>query len=277
MNFSFNGSVFSALFISFFTTSCYPSLTKKEVIGYSVAAVAGAAALTGAYLLWNGSDDDSLDNVEVVDKNGEKVLQTKAIEKKKFKQVLADALKFMIVPSAVGFGTYWILNKHTLEGKLKNFDDRNEKIKLGLDEKFSDGTSSIVNELGLPEVDLIKFVDSNFGKDTHCPLIEAEKYLKEQKEFLQKQINFVYQEQPASRAFDQKNIKELSDKISFALDVIQKQVGYQEQLKRYDSLERDRFQREELSTQRKYDFAKILLIIAGTSIVAGKIVAPFVE
>lgn len=271
MNFSFKKSIFAILFVSFFTTSCYSSLTKKEVIGYSVAAAAGAAALTGAYLLWNSNDDDSLDNVEVVDKNGEKVLQPKNVEKKKFKQVAADVLKFMIVPSAVGLGTYWILNKHTLEGKLKNFNERDEKIRLGLNEKFSEGTNSFVNEL---EGDIVKFINSNFGKDTHCPLIEAERYLKEQKESLQKQINFVYKEQP-DESTSQK-VKELSDKISTTLELIQKQKDYKEQLQRYDSLEKDRLQREDLNTQRKYDFAKIFLIIAGTSVIAGKVVAPFV-
>lgn len=281
MNFHFKEFVLAVLFLAFFASSCKPSLTKKEIIGYSVAAAAGAAALTGAYLFWNNNDDDSLDNVEVVDKNGEKVLQPKAVEKKKFKQVIADALKFMIIPSAIGLGTYWVLGQHTPEGKLKNFDTRNEKIRLGINKKFSNGTRSLAYYLD--ETDLIKLINANFGKETNCPLIEAERFLKNQKEFLQEPVQFLEEVRAGKIGLKYDDLKmrtqdteRLSNKISDALDVIKKQPDYQEQLKRYDSLEKDRIQREELSTQRKHDFAKILLIIVGTSIIAGKIVAPFV-
>jgi hypothetical protein len=279
MNFPFKKSILTILFTGFCFSSV-SSLTKKEVIGYSIAATAGAAVLTGAYLFL-ASDDDSLDNIEIVDKNGEKVLQEKKVEKKKVKQVIADVLKFMIVPSAVGLGAYWFLVQYTPEGKLKNLQARRNKISLGLGEKFSDGKNALSFEQDLSNEGLLNLVNSNFGKNTQCPLVEAEKYLREQKERLQEQLKLLNKEDSAKTFTDELNIhflfvKTLSDKISRALDLIQHQTAYQEQLKRYDSLEKDRVQREELSAQKKHEYAKIFLIIAGVSGIAGKIVAPFV-
>jgi hypothetical protein len=275
----------SLFFSSFNTKSECRILSDKFVIGSSITAGTACAAIIGLYLWTHRTHKKPAPKTEA-----EKLLR--AIDDEEEAQgagILSNTLKFTLIPGAVGGGFYYVLSGYTLDGYLNYCVRKAKKVNLGLNEKFSSGKQDFVKDKDIDVDVLKKFIDANFGKDSHCPLIEAERLLLDQHGFLQAAIKTVRELNneiesnentiPAEKQNRFNSVSEsitnLSDRITSAVQAIKKCPEYKDQLATFIAYKKDLDQKEAVSSQRKYELLKILAIVGGAYGIAGKVVAPF--
>jgi hypothetical protein len=281
------GKVFllvSLFFTSFNTESECKVFSDQFVIGTSITAGVTCATILGLYLWMHRAPKKVAPQNEA-----ERLLQKVDDDNdEEAEGALSKILKLTLIPGAVGGGLYYVLSGYTFDGYLKYCQRHAKKVNLGLGEKFSDSRNRLVK--GIENKTLEKFVNSNFGKDSQCPLIEAAMFLVEQRELLQGAVkaldelndeiasnnNIISDVQKREKIYNvSEDIQNLSDKISDAVEVIKKSSDYKDQLTRFIAYRKQMDKKEAVSSQRKYELLKILAIGGVASGIAGKLVAPF--